>query len=255
MRRTLTLATAAAVAALTTMAAVPAAHADQTFTGTITDSDASTSIREPDHATEACTNEMTTTFPAIADTVTLTAQIGGERRFVLTPTGTMPDVLAFYVYRNGVCVKADYAPDDDDPKGTIDVDHVAFAAGDRITVQIATLVQETLPLAWRLTVHQPEPVRGAAKAAAIGKGTRYASLPAAISCARRQATVKFTTKARKQVKKAVIKVNGKQVKKLTSLKRKPVTVKHLPAGTTSLTVVLTLKNHKKVSVQRGYWAC
>jgi hypothetical protein len=254
MRRTLTLAAAAAVAALT-MTVAPAAHADQTFSGTFTASDQVTAILEPDDAHEKCSFDGSESAVAVVDTVTLTADIAGNRRFVVSPTSGSPGLLVIYVYRNGACVGADYTPDPGDAANAIDVDKVAFAAGDRITVKIATNYEGFASFGWKLLVQQPEPVKGAAKAAATGKGTRFASLPGAISCAKHTVAVKFTKKAVKNVKKAVIKANGKQLKKVTSFKRKPVTLKHLPAAATDVSVVLTLKSGKKVSVQRSYWGC
>jgi hypothetical protein len=252
VRRTLSIAAALALAALA-FAATPA-QADQTFTGTITGTEPITHILEPDHATEGCALAGGGSADAPVDTVDLSAQIAGGRRFVVTsPQAPSGEGIVFYVYRNGTCVGADYLPDDaqETAAGQVDVDGIRFAAGDRITVKVTLFVAGS----WKLTVVQPEPVKGAAKAAAVGKGARFVSLPASISCANHSASVRFTKKAKRNAVKAVIKADGKKVKQVRSLKRKPVVVKRLAAGASTLSVVLTLKSGKKVNVQRSYWAC
>lgn len=252
MRRTLSLATASALAVLA-FAAAPA-HADQTFTGTFTGSEPTTHILEPDHATQGCALAGGGSADVPVHTVDLTAQLAGARRFVMTsPQAPGGNGMVLYVYRNGTCVAADYQPDNaqEVAAGVVDVDNVPFAAGDRITVKVALFTAGS----WTLTVVQPEPVKGAAKAAEVGKGKRFASLPAGIACATHSAVLKFNKKAKRNAVKAVIKANGKKVKQVRTFKRKPVVVRHLASGTTDLSVVLTLKNGKKVSAHRSYWGC
>lgn len=252
MKRTISLATASALAVLA-FAAAPA-HADQTFTGSITGSEPTTHILEPDHATQGCARAGGATADVPVDTVNLTAQLAGNRRFVVTsPQAPGGNGIALYVYRNGACVAADYRPDDaEEVAGSVvDVDNVPFVAGDRITVKVALFTAGT----WTLTVAQPEPVKGAAKAAAVGRGKRLVSLPPNITCASHSAALTFTKKAKRAAVKAVVRANGKKVKRVRSFKRKRVVVGHLPSSTTNLSVVLTLKNGKKVSVQRSYWGC
>ena len=251
--RKLALATASALA-LVALGATPA-HADQTFTGTISASDPSTHILEPDDASEGCVRSGGGSADVPVDVVNLTAQIAGNRHFVLTsPTATNGNGMVLYVARNGVCVAADYTPDSSaEAAGNyIDVNPIPFAAGDRITITVALFA----PGAWTLKVEQPEPVKGAPSGPAIGRAARFAHLPAAISCSSHSAAVRFTRKAKSKAKKAVIKIDGKVVKKVRVFKpRRAVTLRGVPAQARTLSVVVTLKSGKKVSVARSYWRC
>jgi hypothetical protein len=249
MRRTLSFAAASAVALLA-LAAAPAAHADQVFTGSITDADPVLHITEPDDPAEKCALADGGSADLPVDTVNLTAQVAGNRRFIVSAGDHGPVV---YVFRNGVCVGADYTPDNEsEATGKIvDVDKVAFAAGDRITVKIALFE----PGDWKLTVVQPEPVKGAANAPVVGRGAPYVALPASVSCSSHTATLKLTKKAQRKAVKAVVRANGAKVKTIKSFKRKSAIVRGLPAATTKLSVDLTLENGKKVHVQRSYWSC
>ncbi|SFD02106.1 hypothetical protein SAMN04487968_12210 [Nocardioides terrae] len=250
MRRiSLVVATALAAA---TFAAAPA-HADQTFTGSLTTSDPQAVITQPDDTTQACSFAGGATAPAYVDQVTLPAQIAGTRSFVLHVGSTSMVFAVLYVYRNGVCVGADYTPDNaqEASAGVIDVDGITFAAGDNITVKVAGVP----PLDWSLTVVQPEPVKGSARSAASGRGAKFVTLPAAMSCQTHSAVLKFSRKAKRSAAKAVVRANGKKVKQIRTFKpRKRVVVKRLPAGAT-LSVVVKLKNGKKATVRRSYWSC
>jgi hypothetical protein len=252
MRRALSLAAVSALAALA-LTASPA-HADQTFTGSIASTDAPTHILQPDHATQGCAQAGGGSADLPVDTVDLTAQLAGNRRFVLTsPQAPTGDGMVLYVYRNGTCVAADYQPDDaqETAAGVVDVDNVPFAAGDRISVKIALFAAGT----WTLQVLQPEPVKGAAKAAAAGNAKHFVKLPASISCTTHTATVTFTKKALRKADSAVIKANGATVKKLKALKHKKVVVRNLLATTTTLSVVVKPEHGKKVKLLGTYWAC
>ncbi len=151
--------------------------------------------------------------------------------------------------------RADYIPDNtqEEAANTIDVDKVAFAAGDKITVKIALFSPSGG--AWTLTVVQPEPVKGAASGAAVGNGARYASLPSAVSCSSHSAVVKFNRLTKRKAKSAVIKAGNTNLKRVRSFTNKRVLVRHIPSTARNLSVVLTLKNGKKVRVQRSYWGC
>jgi len=250
MRR-ISLVVAAALAAAA-FAAAPA-HADQTFTGTLTTSDPQETITEPDDVTQACSFTGSQTAPAYVDQVTLPAQIAGTRSFVLHVGAGAEHFAVLYVYRNGVCVGADYEPDNaqEAAAGVLDVEGIAFAAGDSITVKVAGLP----PLSWSLTVVQPEPVKGSARSAAVGRGARFVALPSAISCQTHTAVLKFSRKAKRSAAKAVVKADGKKVKQVKVFKPgKRVVVKGLPAGA-SLSVMVKLKNGKKATVSRSFWSC
>lgn len=252
MRRTSLL--AAAALALAPLAAAPApAHADQTFTGTVTAADPVETVSQPEDATQACsfTGGASATVPV--DTVTLPANIAGVRNFVLT-SNAGASMIVLYAYRNGVCVGADYIADNaaEQSAGIIDVEGIPYAAGDTITVKIAA---NPGPV-WSLNVIQPEPVKGSPATAVVGAGSRFVRVPDAISCADQSAVLRFNKRAKNKAKKAVVRVDGQKRKQVTVFRPgRKVAVAGIPATARTLTVVLTLKNGRKVSVSRSYWPC
>jgi hypothetical protein len=249
---------AAALTALTV--AVPAAHADQSFSGTIDGSEEWWGgYTFPDYPTQTCGPESTEHGdPLPADTVTFISEAAGPRRFVLRSSTDPKAFLGMWIYRNGVCVAADAQPGNPpevDDAGELVIGGVDLAVDDVVVVKI--LGNIPLPGAWHgpvpwvLTVEQP----GTASAVATGKATRYVSLPYQYGCVDRKALAQFTKKGRKAVKSVVVRASGTTVASTSKISRKPVKLKKIPAGTTSLEVVAKLKNGKKVKAARAYRAC
>lgn len=247
------------------MLATPAAQANESFTGTLEASDAPARIHKPNYDTQACGSEGDQSVTLPHDEVRFVSQSSGPRRLVVRNTGRITNT-GLFVYRNGVCVAADVDPRDPsttEPSGTVDVANVTFEVGDQVVVQIAANLTDG-PVPWSLSVEQP----GTANAAATGKGTRYVSLPYQVACV---GGVGFATLTKKLVKhvddvrSVTFRAGGTKLRKLAGAKLekaarkakkgKPVLLVGVPAGTTSLSVVVKLENGKKAAAARPYSVC
>jgi len=263
------LAAIGAAVLLPLTAGIPAAHADESFSGTIDGSDATKIFTQPNVATDQCNPAGSPTpDPAPYDAVQYVSQSNGPRRIVMTGTaeGT-PTVepFAIYAYRNGTCVAADYANDPSEnaeiEAGVLDLDNVMFAVGDTVRIEVISFYT---PATWTISVLQP----GTANAVSTGNGAKYAGLSYQIDCVAHTTPVAFTKKFAKKiddVRWVKVKANGATVKKLKgkklakvakkAKKGKPYVVAGVPAGTMQLTVQIKLDNGKKKTLSRAYSSC
>lgn len=269
MKNSTLLAALGAAVLLPLTVGVPA-HADDTFTGTVTSADPTGVILEPDPVTDAC---VIFPDPGSAETyyddVNFVSQSNGPRRFAVQITPGGDNEVAIYVMRNGTCVAADYLPDSaaEAGAGIVDVEGVNMAVGDQVRVQIAYLGDpEAVSMPWTLTVQQP----GTASVVipATGNAGKYVGLSAQIDCATHSSSVTFTKKFAKKVddvKWVKIKANGATLKKLKGTKLakvakkakkgQPYVVTGIPAATTQLMVQIKLESGKKKTLSRTYSAC
>ncbi|GAA3653107.1 hypothetical protein GCM10022237_11210 [Nocardioides ginsengisoli] len=241
----------AGAAALTPLAlAVPAAHADQHFTGASSASDTASALPEIDGAGDRCLPPSGSGLRNLHDTVSFVSQSNGPRRFVTRDIGGGHDLVTIWVYRNGTCVAADFLPDNasENAAGIVDVDNVVFAVGDRVTVKVGA---QSSWASWRVDVLQP----GTADAAASGKAKRYVTLPYQVSCGTHRAVAKATKNAR-TVKSVVFKAGGTKVGAAHGLRpRQKIRLKGIPAAATSIKAVVRLKGGGKATVVRPYSHC
>ncbi|MDQ6525328.1 hypothetical protein RB608_17025 [Nocardioides sp. LHD-245] len=245
--------------------AAPAAHADQHYSGVLDSSDPmpSAPLAWPDEVNDTCAAPDDSPQTRV-ETVTFVSTTDGPRRFVLiAPAEPTPQL---WVFRNGVCVAADYAPDDDsdlDTPGLVDVEGVQIAKGDRVDVLIGdkmnALVERTTP--WTLDVLQP----GSNNAPAVGKATRYVALPAQVVCAGATARATLTKKGRKlarsgAITQLVFRAGGVKVAKVKAgrmgrVAKKGVLLRGVPASASSVEVVMKVKGSKSRRASRAYSAC
>ncbi|MBM7519925.1 hypothetical protein [Nocardioides nitrophenolicus] len=245
--------------------AVPPAHADQHYSGVLDSSDppASVPLSWPDYATDTC-GPGDGSYTSRVDKVSFVSTTDGPRRFVLiAPSDPTPPV---WVFRNGVCVAADYAPDDDsdwDPPMKVDVDGVQIAKGDRVDVYIGDEISEsagrTTP--WTLDVLQP----GSNNGPGTGKATKYVALPAQVLCGTGTAHAKLTKKGKRLARSGVltqlvfraggVKVAKVKARGMRKAARKGVLLRGVPASATSVEVVVKVKGAKKRRASRAYSSC
>ena len=227
--------------------AVPAAHADEHFSGTISPADPVGNFHEPGPGETCGTTGSATTPYSEVDYV---SQSSGPRTFVLRPVvPAAASNYAFYIYRNGTCIRADYGPHEpaDAAAGFVDVSNVVLAKGDHVSVRIITFGDPR----WALDVQQP----GTANAVAVGKAKRYLTLPYQISCGTHRAVVKATGKARK-VRSVVFRADGKKVGAAHRLRPgQKIKLKGIPASAASIKAVVRLKGGGKAKVVRIYSRC
>lgn len=229
---------------------VPAANADQSYTGAI-DGTEPTGIFFQPTATDGCgTTNPSPAFPY--DEVTFVSQTDGPRRFVLRPTtGGGPQAQGLWVYRNDVCVGADYLADSpaEQASKVVDLDNVVIAKGDRVVVKIIDIGLT----GWRLDILQP----GTANAAAAGKGASYVKLPVQVSCVSHTATAQVAGKAKaRKIKSITFTAGGKKVAAVKKVRaRQNIKLKRIPATATSIKAVVKLKGGGKAKVVRAYSAC
>ncbi|WP_377322299.1 hypothetical protein ACFJIY_23300 [Pimelobacter simplex] len=242
------LGAAALLAPLALTVAAPAAHADENYAGSI--GAAPIGVFYQPNANETCS----TTNASVAlpySSVDYVSQSSGPRRFVVHAADVPAAAqLAFYVYRNGVCVAADYQPDPgEESTATVDLDRVVLAKGDRVSVRIISFANP----AWRLDILQP----GTANAAAVGKGASYVKLPYQVSCASKKATVQVAGKAKaRKIKSITFTAGGKKVAAVKGVRaRQNIKLKGIPASATSIKAVVKLKGGGKAKVTRAYSAC
>ncbi|WP_408895792.1 hypothetical protein ACJ5H2_12825 [Nocardioides sp. R1-1] len=253
LSRALAVLCAAALAPLALV--VPSAQADLRYAGEITDADPLVADHLPDPA-DRCDPVNGTYAARRTDTVSFVSTTDGPRRILVRTASS----LILWVYVNGTCVGGDRYPDDlaEDAAGVIDLDGVPIARGATVQVRIAS---NTVPAPWTLEILQP----GTANAAASGRATRYVVLPEQVTCANATARATFTKKARKAARKGAIstvifKAGGAKVAKVKTRKvrkavRKGVLLERIPAGATSIDVVVKLKSGKKRKASRPYSAC
>lgn len=237
--------------------AVPAAHADQTYTGELTEADPKVSTTFPESATDSCSPYGSGTPPM--DTVSFVSTTDGPRSFVLRETDSAPGVPVLWVYLNGTCVAADVGDDGAEADGVTAVEGVQVAKGATVEVRISDLV--SYHHTWTLSVLQP----GSANSAAVGKATRYVALPEQVVCATGTAAVTLTKKARKAAKKGGlekivftaggVKVAAVKAKRLKRAVKKGVLLRGIPQTATSIDVVAKLENGKKKRAARPYSSC
>jgi hypothetical protein len=226
--------------------AVPAAHADEHFAGTISPSDPIGSFHEPGPGETCGTTGNATVHYSEVDYV---SQSSGPRTFVLRPVAAPASNYAFYIYRNGTCIRADYGPHEpaDAAAGFVDVSNVVLAKGDHVAVRIIAFSAQS----WTLDVLQP----GTANAVAAGKGARFVTLPYQVSCGSHKAVVKATGKARK-VRSVVFRAGGKKVGFARHLRPgQQIRLKGIPKSATSIKAVVRLKGGGKAKVSRPYSHC
>ncbi|WP_418063380.1 hypothetical protein [Pimelobacter simplex] len=236
-------------------ALVAPAHADETFTGSVSDSSPPLTMRNPYPDTDRCGTPADGSFTVPAAQVSFVSQSDGPRRFAVRPAGAAPSLFLVVVFRNGVCVAADAGPDDNDPNdtdmatSTTDLENVSFRKGDRVVVRIAA----PAPVAWRLDVTQP----GTANAAAAGKGSSYVKLPYQVSCASKKATVQVAGKAKaRKIKSITFTAGGKKVAAVKGVRaRQNIKLKGIPSSATSIKAVVKLKGGGKAKVTRAYSVC
>lgn len=232
------------------MLAAPAAHADQTWTGQVTEQDPTAVFIRPVHETEGCGTDGGQQATFNYDSVSFTSTTDGPRRFAVSSAGFQD--FSIFVYVNGVCAKSDDDTESADEynSNTIDVDNVQIAKGDKVEVR---LLGSTSP--WTLTVQQA----GSSNAPAEGKATKYVGLPEQVVCGSGTATATLTKKAKKaKIRSIVFKANGQKVGKVKRAKiakavKKGVQLKGIPAGAVTLEVVV--KGKKKSTASRPYSAC
>ncbi|TNM48264.1 hypothetical protein FHP29_01780 [Nocardioides albidus] len=252
---------------------VPAAHADESFSGTIDGSEPAKIFTEPIVASDQCDPAGDPTLtPVPFDVVEYTSQTTGPRRIVLTGSAegmSTVEPFAIYAYRNGTCVAADYPTDADTAEvaevdaGVLDLDNVVFAAGDKVRIEIMSF---EVPVAWKVSVLQPGTASSAAPA--VGNGSKYTGLSPQIDCAMHASPVTFTKKLAKRVddvKWVKIKANGATLKKLKgnklakvakkAKKGQPYVVTGIPSATTQLMVQIKFESGKKKTLSRSYSPC
>jgi len=232
---------------------VPAAQADEHFTGANTPSDPVATVQEPDAVHDTCVKPDGGDATTHYDTIAFTSQSSGPRRIVMTSPSLSEAGFVLYAYRNGRCVAADYQPDDASEASArlVDLDGVYFAKGDKVSIRVIVFSESGTTLPWKVDILQP----GTANAAAVGKGKRYVALPYQIACGTHKTTVKATKKARK-VKSVVFRAGGKKVGAANSLRpRQNIRLKGIPASATSIKAVVKLKGGGKVKVSRPYSVC
>lgn len=243
---------AAVLLPLTALTLVAPAHADESYTGTVTASSPPLAGHVPDSVTDRCTTTgMAFTYPA--GLVSFVSQSSGPRRFAVRGAGS-PGLYPIFVYRNGVCVAADLAPDDGDAAEletmTIDLENVSFAVGDRVVVRIVPPVGSP---PWRLDITQP----GTANAVAAGKGKSFVKLPYQVSCASGKAVVSVGGKAKaRKIKSIMFTAGGDRVAAVKGVRaRQSIKLKGIPESATSIKAVVRLKGGGKAKVVRAYSDC
>ncbi|GAA4101299.1 hypothetical protein GCM10023066_48090 [Nocardioides kongjuensis] len=238
---------------------VPAAYADQSWSGQVTASDPAAKVAGPNQETDKCDSGKGTTYkPFNYDAVAFTSTTDGPRTFALT--GVPRNQVIFVVLRNGVCVAADFDYDgsDDFDLHRLDLVDVPISKGDQVVVRIYS---EYVPQGWSLTVSQP----GSANTGASGTATKYVALPEQVVCATGTATATLTKATGKAAKKQkirsiVLTANGQQVAKVKAAKvrkavKKGVALTGIPKGAVTLDVVVKLRSGKKKTASRAYSAC
>lgn len=259
MRITRALAPLAALTLPLLGVAAPA-HADIHRSGTLTDTDPTTTLYEPVHDGDAqgcptTTSEAATDIPV--DTVHFVATATGLRDVTVNVDPDVENDVAIYLYRNGACVAADYEADNETEAaaGVLDLVGVRFKRGDRGKIVIGSFDP---PLSWSVTITDPP---GATTGVNIGKAKKYVMFPAAVNCTTHRTTAKLTKKARKAqgkkaVKSIVFTAAGHKLKKLKHTKgHKTVALKHVPTNAKKLTATVRLKSGKKLKVTRSYNRC
>lgn len=98
---------------------------------------------------------------------------------------------------------------------------------------------------------------GAASTAQSGPAParRAVTLPAAVSCSARKATVRVTRYARKKARTVVVRVNGTRVRTITRPTARKHVVKVPARGGIRIKATVTFKNGKKKTTSRSYAAC
>ena len=255
--RVLAVLCAATVAPLALSA--PAAHADQSWSGTVTASDPAAKVTGPNQDTDRCDGGTGTTYkPFNYDQVAFTSTTSGPRTFAVT--GVPRNQVIVVVLRNGVCVAADFDYDgnDDFTLHRVDLDNVPINSGDQVVVQVFA---EYVPQAWSLSVSQP----GSWNTAASGAATKYVALPEQVACATGTATATLTKATKKaarkhRVRSIVFTANGQKVAKVRASKvrkavKNGVLLQGVPKGAVTVDVVVKLKGGKKRTASRSYSAC
>jgi hypothetical protein len=235
---------------------VPAAHADQSWSGTFSDSDPKAVLQIPDKTTDGCGSPQSVTYKPFAyDTVTYTSTTTGTTTFAMT--GDSSGILI--VKRNGVCVAGDTSYDNGDDDFTakrVDVTGVAIAKGDKVEVVMSDVVNR----AWGLAITQA----GSGNAPAAGAATKYVALPEQVACATGTAIATLTKAAKKAAKKGKIRsivfaANGQKVAKVKARQvrkavKNGVVLSGIPKGAVTIDVVVKLRGGKKTG-SRPYSAC
>lgn len=254
LSRALAVLCAAALAPVALVA--PSAHADQRYGGEVTDGDPLVADHLPD-VYDQCDPVNGTYAARRTDTVSFASTTDGPRRIVVRSGA--PSIIV-WVYVNGSCVGGDRYADDaaEDAAGVVDLDGVPIARGAAVEVRIAS---QTVPASWTLEILQP----GTANAGAAGRATRYVVLPEQVTCANATARATFTKKARRAARKGAIstvifKAGGAKVatvkaRKVRKAVKRGVLLQRIPAGATSIDVVVKLKSGKKRKANRPYSAC
>lgn len=242
---------AAVLLPLASLTLAAPAHADQTYTGTVTETSPVLSDYIPDLGTDRCgTDGDKFTVPAAV--VSFVSQSDGPRRFAVRSNVAEPYPYLLVVYRNGVCAAADLGPDDEVDAATLttDVENVSFKVGDRVVVRIGA---GPMTPSWRLDITQP----GTANAVAVGKGAPYVKLPYQVSCSSKKAVAEVAGKAKaRKIKSITFTAGGKKVAEVKGARAgQKVKLKGVPSTAISIKAVVKLKGGGKAKVVRAYSAC
>lgn len=253
----------ALIAALVVVVPSPS-HAAQRLTGTITAADPSATSRwRIDNATSGCGPERASWARHNYDHLNLPpAAASGPRTFTVRFGWTGYGDRWIYVYRNGVCVGA--RQDQTGGPDSLTVARVPYARGDTIVVQIAAVLDAGEQKPWTLDVV----AHGQATGPASGKATRYAALPAAITCTGGRAVATLTTQAKRALrarkvrvvrfvvgKREVAAVHAAKPRQVRRAIRHGVRLTGLPRATPAIKVVVTGKRGQKARAVRGYDRC